>query len=64
MGPGYIQTGGIAAAFHGHTNYQGDCGGLGYHTIRWLEYGNSTGGDTQTWYGNTAKTGLSGVVWA
>lgn len=32
--------------------------GLGYHEIRWLERGG--GADTQTWFGNTVTTGLTG----
>ena len=32
--------------------------GLGYHELRWLERG--AGADTQTWYGNTIQTGLTG----
>jgi hypothetical protein len=38
--------------------------GLGYHEIRWLEYGYAAGGDTQTWYGDNnnifLQTGIRG----
>jgi hypothetical protein len=41
--------------------------GVGRHDLRWLEYGNPTGGNTQTWFGHNAggrllESGLNGTI--
>lgn len=52
------------AAF-GRSHFR-DSPGIGRHYLAWLEYGNTAGGDTQTWYGDAGeaitKNGIIGSV--